>query len=93
MKTLTLLALMGTLATATIAADEPAFNNSDTPATFLAHQTGKQVELHLKSGDKIIGKVKEVGAKSVHITALTGQEFYDAVVALEDISAVVFRSK
>lgn len=92
MKTLTILALMGTLATASLAADTIGFTDNDTPATVLQRQSGRQVELRLVSGETIKGKVKAVGTKSVHITALTGSEFYDAVVLLEDISAVVLRN-
>lgn len=92
MKTLTLLALMGTLATASLAADKVAFTENDTPSTIIAAQAGKQVDLRLKSGEKISGKVKTVGTKAVHLTALSGQEFYDAVVLLDDVSAVVIRN-
>lgn len=92
MKTLTILALMSTLATATIAADKVGFTNDDTTATVLSRQTGQKVELVLKSGEKLGGTVKAVGTKSVHIGAITGKEFYDAVVSVEDISAVVIRN-
>jgi hypothetical protein len=92
MKTLRLLALIGALTTASFAADKVALTENDTPTTIIAAQVGKSVELHLKSGEKIVGKVKTVGTKAVLVTALAGQEFYDAVVLLEDVSAVVFRN-
>ena len=92
MKTLALLALIGSLATATLAADKVGFVDTDTPATVLARQVGQTVDLRLKSGEKISGKLKAVGGKTVHITALSGQEFYDAVVVIDDISAVVIRN-
>jgi hypothetical protein len=92
MKTLTLLALMSSLATAAIAADKVNFAADDTPATVLSRQTGQKVELHLKSGEKLSGKVQAVGTRTVHISGLTGQEFYDAVVAIDDIAAVVIRN-
>lgn len=91
MKTLTLLALMSTLATAAIAADKINFEGNDTPASVLARQIGQKVEIHLKSGEKLTGTVKAVQT-SVHLGALTGQEFYDAVIAKEDISFVVIRN-
>jgi hypothetical protein len=50
------------------------------------------VEVRLKNGEKLIGKVELVGANVVHLSALTGQEFFDAAVALTDISAVVVRT-
>jgi hypothetical protein len=92
MKTLSILALMSTLATAAIAADKVNFANDDTPASVLARQTGQKVELRLKSGEKLSGKVQAVGVRTVHISGLVGQEFYDAVVTLDDISAVVIRN-
>ena len=92
MKTLAILALVGTLATSTIAADKVGFTTDDTPASVLTRQTGQKVELLLKSGDHISGTVKATGTQSVHISAITGREFYDAVVLMADISAVVIRN-
>lgn len=95
MKTLTLLALMGTLAASSItasAAEKEIFSQNDSPFSLLTRHSGKQIELRLKSGDKISGKIKQVGGTFVQLTALTGQEFYDAVVRLDDISAFVIRA-
>ncbi len=92
MKTIAILALMSTLATATIAADKVAFTPEDTTATVLARQAGQKVELVLNSGEHVSGTVKAVGSKAVHIGAITGKEFYDAVVALDDVSAVIVRN-
>jgi hypothetical protein len=58
----------------------------------LTRQVGQKVELRLKSGEKLSGTVKAVGTSCVHIGALAGQEFYDAVIAKEDISAIVIRN-
>jgi hypothetical protein len=55
--------------------------------------TGKIVELRLKSGEKIGGTVTAVGSSTVHISQLTGAEFYDAVVVVDSIAAVVVRTK
>ena len=92
MKTLALFILMSTLATASMAADKVAFANDDTPATVLTRQVGQKVEIKLKSGEALGGTVKAVGTKSVHLAAITGREFYDAVVLVEDISAVIVRN-
>jgi len=91
MKAIRILTLITTLTTAAIA-DPVDFAAGDTAATVLKRQVGQSVELRLKSGDKIGGKVAAVGDKAVHLSALTGQEFYDAVVVLDDISAVVIRT-
>jgi hypothetical protein len=92
MKTLTILALMSTLVTSAFAADKIGFTKDDTLLDILNRQAGQKVELRLKSGEKISGTVKTIGTSCVHIGAITGQEFYDAVVAKEDISALVIRN-
>lgn len=68
------------------------YQPSDTVKSALERQKNQQVELRLASGEKISGKVGTVSEKTVHLTALTGQEFYEAIIVLEDISAVVVRA-
>ena len=91
MKTLRLLALV-TLFTSAAFAAPLAFDPADTTTTILKKQTGQKVELRMKSGEKISGTVKAVGDKAVHLSALAGQEFSDAVVTLDEISAVIVRT-
>jgi hypothetical protein len=62
-------------------------------ASILRRQNGQVVELRLVSGEKIGGKVEKVGENLVYLTQLTGQEFFEAVVDLESVSAVVVRAK
>jgi hypothetical protein len=69
------------------------FQTSDTVKTVLERQAGQKVELRLSSGEKIGGKVEKVGEKTVHLSAVTGQEFFDAVVVLEEVTAVLVRTK
>jgi len=66
---------------------------SDTILGILQKNVGQAVELRMKSGEKIAGKVEKVGDKLVHISQLTGAEFYDAAVDTADVSAVVVRTK
>ena len=91
-KTILLLTLATALQAATPATPAPAPAQGDTTATILQARTGQLVELRLKSGDQIGGKVVSVGNHLVHLTALTGREMYEATVAISDISAVVVRS-
>jgi hypothetical protein len=65
----------------------------DTILGILQKNVGQTVELRMNSGEKIAGKVEKVGDKLVHLSALTGAEFYDAAVDTADISAVVIRTK
>src|SRR5687768_13111625 len=68
------------------------YETNDSTATYLNRQVGQKVELRLKSGEKLAGKVESVGAKTLHLSGLTGQEFFDAVVVIDDISAVIVRA-
>jgi len=69
------------------------FQLSDTVKTVLERQVGQKVELRLDGGEKIAGKVEKVGEKTVHLSAVAGQEFFDAVVVLEEVTAVLVRTK
>jgi hypothetical protein len=67
--------------------------SSDTIETILRKNVGQTVELRLECADKIGGKVEKVTDKLVQISQITGAEYYDGVVDLEDIVAVVVRTK
>jgi hypothetical protein len=66
---------------------------SDTVLSILQKNTGQLVELHMKSGEKIGGKVEKVGDKLVHLSQLTGAEFFEAAVDSAEVAAVVVRTK
>lgn len=66
---------------------------NDTMRSVLEKQVGQIVDIRLESGEKMGGKLEKVTDKLVHLSALTGAEFYDAVVDIEDISAVTVRTK
>jgi hypothetical protein len=65
----------------------------DTILGILQKNVGQVVELRMKSGEKIGGKLEKVGDKLVHLSQLTGAEFFDAAVDAADVSAVVVRTK
>jgi hypothetical protein len=92
MKSLRLFAFFLLTMTTAIAQSPIGFQNSDTIASVLKRQVGQRVELRLKSGEKIGGKVETLGDKLVHLTAITGMEYYEGVVLIEDVSAVVVRT-
>ena len=66
---------------------------SDTILSILQRNIGQMVELRMKSGEKIGGKVEKVGIKLVQLSQLTGAEFFEAAVDAEAVSAVVLRIK
>ena len=69
------------------------FLPDDNVKTLLQRQVGKTVELRMRSGEKISGKLERVGDTMVHLTQLTGAEFYEAAVAMDGINAVDMRAK
>ena len=66
---------------------------NDTIISVLQRNTGQTVELRMKSGEKIAGKVEKVGDKLVHLSQLTGAEFFDAAVDTADVAAVIVRAR
>ncbi len=65
--------------------------SADTVKSVLERQVGKRVGVVLTTGQELSGVVSSVGDKVVHISELSGREFFDAVVSLEHIRAVVVR--
>jgi hypothetical protein len=52
---------------------------------------GAEVEISLANGKSYRGKLGSVGDHSVIVTELAGKEFYDALIKLDDISALEVR--
>ena len=73
------------------AQDKTGLQSNATVASILQGSTGKTVELHLRSGEKMGGKVAQVTDSVVHLSNLTGAEYFDAFVDMKDVSAVVVR--
>ncbi len=49
---------------------------------------GKRVHITTDSGAKFIGKVKAVGNHLLHLEKLDRRDFFDALIRIEDISAI-----
>ncbi len=74
-----------------LAQEKTALQSNATVLSLLQGSAGKTVELHLRSGEKLGGKVAQVTDNIVHLSNLTGAEYFDAFVDAKDISAVVIR--
>jgi hypothetical protein len=74
-----------------LAQEKAALQPNATVLSLLQGSAGKSVELHLRSGEKMGGKVAGVTENVVHLSNLTGAEFFDAFIDVKDISAVVVR--
>lgn len=65
----------------------------DTMRSVLERQVGQVVDLRMKSGEKIGGKVEKVTERLVQLSQLTGAEYFDGVIDLDNIAAVAVRAK
>jgi small nuclear ribonucleoprotein (snRNP)-like protein len=74
------------------AQDKVGLQPNATVLSILQGSTGKTVELRLNSGEKIGGKVQQVTDNVVHLSNLTGAEYFDGFINTKDISAVVIRT-
>jgi len=73
------------------AQDKASLQPNATVVSLLQGSAGKSIELHLRSGEKMGGKVAQVTDSMVHLSNLAGAEYFDAFVDMKDISAVVVR--
>ena len=64
------------------------FNTGASLADNLKPFVGKDVFLHLRSGKTFQGYLKSVGNGLVQLEKIAGRDFYDALIRIEDISAV-----
>jgi hypothetical protein len=65
--------------------------NADAIKVSLERQVGKRVRLRLLAGQDVEGTVVAVGTAAVHIGRLAGMDFFDGVVRLDQIAAVIVR--
>lgn len=79
-----------------VSGDEPVFELKSATSTVkdvLVENTGKRVTVQMDNGQSLEGTVVKVGDHAVHIARLAGREFYDAVVSINRISAVIVRAR
>ncbi len=74
-----------------LAQEKATLQPNATVISLLQGSAGKSVELHLRSGEKMGGKIAQVTDNVVHLSNLTGAEYFDAFIDVKDISAVVVR--
>ena len=64
------------------------FDTASSLADNLKIFAGKDVIIHLRSGKTLQGYVRSVGNGLLHLEKLAARDFYDALVRMEDISAM-----
>ena len=77
----------------TVAQEKPGFNPSLSLKDNLASNVGKRVSLMISAGESIEGIIEKVGDHFVLITKLSGKDFYDALVRIDEVKAVVFKAR
>jgi hypothetical protein len=66
------------------------FEEQDSVASLLKRLEGRAVKVRLAgSGEEISGKIQKVGKDLVHVSDISGREFYDAWIRIDQVSAVV----
>ncbi len=59
----------------------------------LAGYAGKRVAVRLESGEELEGTLTTVGDQLIHLSKLSKRDFYDAVIRIDKINAVIFRAR
>jgi hypothetical protein len=77
----------------TAAQEKPGFNPSAGLKDNLASNIGKRVSLMISAGESIEGTIEKVGDHFVLMSRLSGKDFYDALVRIDEVKAVVFRAR
>ena len=86
------LVLVLALITAAVAQEaKMSIGKDDTIRTVLETHVGKPVTLKLDSGEELGGVVRTVGEHVVHVEKISGKEFFDAIVDLDEVAAVILR--
>ena len=65
--------------------------SGDTVRSILERHVGKRVALVVTNGPELTGVVTAVGDRLVHLSELSGRDFFDAAVALDHVAAVIVR--
>ncbi len=70
-----------------------ALAGDDAVARTLKELDGKRATVVLASGTELTGKVANPTADSVKLVELSNKDFFDAVVDLDHVQAVVYRAR
>ncbi|MFZ1843228.1 MAG: hypothetical protein WAU40_08680 [Nitrospira sp.] len=68
-------------------------NSPEVLRQVLEQQRGKRVKIKLLSGQDLDGKVARVGTQAVVLSELGGMEFFDATLRLDQVAAVVVKTR
>jgi len=86
-------ALLMTVQITTAAEEGPGFNAFIGMKENLLLNVGKRISVKLTTGEAIEGTIVKVGDQSVHLSKLSGRDYYDAIVRLDRIEAIIFKAR
>ncbi len=64
---------------------------SDTTQSFIAAHKGERVMLRMRSGQELSGLVRDSSERLVVLGEVSGREFFDAVIPVDAVEAVLVR--
>jgi hypothetical protein len=85
--------IVGLLFQSTSFAQEVIITAADTVQSVLNAQKGKRVTVRTRNGQELTGTVREANAKIIVLGTLSGRDFFDAVVPIEAVDAILIRIK
>ena len=85
--------LMVATLSATVSAKPLSVSKDATIKSVLSAHKNVRVIVKTQSGMELVGEIGRVTDHVVHLKTLSGMEFFDAVVALDKIEAVLIRTK
>lgn len=54
---------------------------------------GKRVAVRITAGEAIEGTIVKVGDHAVQLSKLSGRDYYDAIVRIDRIEAIIFKAR
>ncbi len=76
-----------------VIAAELSIKSGDSIQKVLEEYKGKRVTVRMHGNDELTGKVRTVTKDLLHLGELTGRDFFDAIIEINRISAVIVRVK
>ncbi len=94
MNIIRLSALLAFLAAAQIAcADGLAIKPGDTLQKQVAALKGKKVTVKLQGTEELTGVIKDSTSELLQLSELSGREFFDAIIDMSKVTAILVRTK
>jgi hypothetical protein len=66
---------------------------ADTTSSIVAAHKGKRITVRLRSGQELSGTVRESTDRLLVLAEVSGREFFDAIVPIEAIEAILVRTR